>query len=888
MERVKPMVKWSVWLVFCWLMACSPGAAFASVRPNPPALNLPSQVAGGGGYAFQEAFPGLPSVNVVSFAIPPGETNRLFLADKAGIIWVITNLASPNLSVFLDLSAKTVTDSECGLTGVAFHPWYSLNGQFYVFYSTLTTTPLGTGLHQRVAQFSVDFDNPNQALPDSEVPLITQYDRDPEHQGGTLQFGPDGYLYIGVGDEGGNFDSFNNAQRIDGNFFSGILRIDVDRLSENIPPNPHPAVNPGTYFVPADNPFWGLTSFRGQTVDPQEIRTEFYAIGFRNPFRFAFDPVSHELFVNDVGQNEREEIDRAQAGGNYGWHFYEGTLPSPAYPPVEPLEFQSPTYEYQHEGLKIAITAGLPYRGTKYPELDGAYVFFDFGGSMGILRNDRAAGWINQWLPDGLAPSGVSDLIVLPSSGDILIGDYLFGAIYRLIPNRAQATTVPAKLSQTGIFEDLTSLTPTPGLEPYEVNVPFWSDGATKRRWFALPSTNAYLTYTSAGAWQSPSGTVWVKHFNLDVLSNSIPTTRKIETRVLVRTDTGVYGATYQWRDDQSDADLVPAGGSNSAFWVNRGGTNHLQTWHFPAQSECTTCHNSLAGFSLGFNTPQLNRSVVYDDIYTNQIAAWADAGYFSNPPVAPAYERSLKPLDSPGTSRRWLARSFLAANCSACHFPNGPTRATWDARPEPDLSDLGIVGVSALENLSDPYNVETDDIVSPGNLDTSVLYRRLADFAPYHMPPLATKELDTVALPMLAGWITNDLVVHQSYQTWVQTYFPSNAPPSVVSPTADPDGDGLPNMAEWLLSQDPTNPRSTWSWSIQAENDGFHLQFLRLADVAFQIEVSDSAGIEANWQPLAVPGNEWQVTANRVPVDLVLPTPSTGQAFYRVTMSEP
>ncbi len=888
MEQVKQMEKWFARLLLYWALACSQGITFGTIRPDPPVLNLPPQVADPGAYSFQEAFPGLPTVNVVSFAIPPGETNRLFLADKAGVIWVITNLASPNLSVFLDLSDRTVTDSECGLTGLAFHPWYSLNGQFYVFYSTLTTTALGTGLHQRVAQFSADFDNPNQALPNSEIPLITQYDRNPEHQGGTLQFGPDGYLYIGVGDEGGDFDSFDNAQRIDGNFFSAILRIDVDMLSKNIPPNPHPAVNPGTYFVPADNPFFGMTSFRGQAVNPPEIRTEFYAIGFRNPFRFAFDPVSHELFVNDVGQNEREEIDRVQAGGNYGWHFFEGTLPSPAYPPADPLEFQPPTYEYQHEGLKIAITAGLPYRGTKYPELDGTYVFFDFGGTMGILHKDMVAGWINQWVPDGFTPSGVSDLIVLPSTGDILIGDYLFGTIYRLVPNQAQGGALPSQLSQTGIFDNLTYLTPTPGLEPYEVNVPFWSDGAAKRRWFGLPSTDAYFTYTSAGAWQSPSGTVWVKHFDLDVLSNSIPTTRKIETRVLVRTDTGVYGATYQWRDDQTDADLVPSSGNNTAFWVNRDGTNHLQTWHFPAQSECATCHNSMAGFSLGFNTPQLNRSVVYNDIFTNQIAAWADAGYFSNPPVAPAYERSLSPLDSPATSRRWLARSFLAANCTACHFPNGPTRATWDARPEPDLSDLGIVGVTAMESLSDPYNVEPDYIVSPGDLDTSALYRRLADMAPYHMPPLATTELDTVALPILAGWITNDLVVHQSYQAWAQTYFPSNAPPTQVGQNADPDGDGLTNMAEWLLSEDPRNPRPTWSWGIQAETDGFHLQYLRLADVAFQIEVSATAGVEANWQPLAVPGNEWQVTAYPVPVDLIIPPPLSGQAFYRVKISEP
>lgn len=888
MERVRQLQTRVARFLVCWALASLLGPTFGAVRPVAPTLNLPSQVADPGAYSFEAAFPTLPPVHIVSFAIPPGDTNRLFLADKAGIIWVITNLANPNLSVFLDLSSKTVTESECGLTGLAFHPWYGLNGQFYVFYSTLTDTTQGSGLHQRVAQFTVDADNPNQAHADSEIPLITQYDRDPEHQGGTLQFGPDGYLYIGVGDEGGDFDSFNNAQRIDGNFFSAILRIDVDRLSQNPPPNPHPAVNPGTYNVPSDNPFFGLTSFRGQAVEPRQIRTEFFAIGFRNPFRFSFDPVSRELFVNDVGQNQREEINRVQAGGNYGWHFFEGTLPSPAFPPADPLEFQPPVYEYQHAGLKLAITAGLPYRGSKYPDLYGAYVFFDFGGSMGVLRQDRLSGWNNQWLPGGITPSGVSDLIVLPATGDILIGDYFFGAISRLVPNRTQGGLLPQQLSQSGIFADLTQLTPTPGLEPYEVNVPFWSDGAAKRRWFALPSTNAYLTYTNVGAWQSPPGTVWVKHFDLDVLSNSVPVKRKVETRILVRTDSGVYGATYQWREDQTDADLVSASGADTQFWVNRAGTNHLQTWHFPSHGECITCHNSSAGFSLGFNTPQLNRSVAHDNLLTNQIAAWAASGYFANPPVAPAFERSLSPLDSTNTSRRWLARSFLAANCTACHFPNGPTRATWDARPEPDLSNLGIVGVQALDNISDAYNVIPDYIAAPGNLDSSTLYRRLTDLAPYHMPPLASTEIDSPALPIVAGWITNDLVVHQSYQSWVQTSFPSNAPPSVTKPTADPDGDGLTNTAEWLLSEDPLNPKSNWALAVRAETDGAHLQFLRLADVAFQVEVSSNFGAEASWQPLAVPGNEWQVTASNVPVDLVIPPPQTGQAFYRVKISEP
>lgn len=871
-----------------WIFLVFLGPFIRAERPSPPLLHLPASLASSDKYAFEFAFPTLPPVAMVGFACPPDDTNRLFLIEKTGIIWVITNLAKPDLTVFLDLSSRTVTDSECGLTGLAFHPWYSFNGQFYVFYSTLATTALGKGLHQRVAKFIVDPNDPNRALPDSEVPLITQFDRDPEHQGGTLQFGPDGYLYIGVGDEGGSFDSFGNSQRIDGNFFSALLRIDVDMLGQNVPPNPHPAVHPGTYLVPADNPFFGLSSFEGHPVEPQNIRTEFYAIGFRNPFRFAFDPLTRELYVNDVGQNRREEINRVQPGGNYGWAFFEGTIENPLNPGVDPRAFQGPIYEYEHDGLHIAITAGLPYRGTKFPELYGTYLYFDFAGSLGMLQRDPVAGWVNRWLPGALTPSGVTDLIVQPGTGDILLADYVFGVVARMVRQPSGGGFLPSHLSETGVFSDMASLKPTPGLEPYEVNVPFWSDGAIKRRWFSLPTSDSYLSYTNAGAWQAPSGTVWVKHFDLPVLGNGTVAPRRVETRLLVRTDTGIYGASYRWRDDQTDADLVPEAGANSTFQVLRNGTNHNQTWHFPALSECATCHNAPAGYSLGFNSAQLNRSVVKNGTAVNQITALSDAGYFADPPVAPEYSRSLAPLDDPATSRRWLARSFLAANCTACHFPSGPTRATWDARPELELSDLGIIGAAAFDNVSDPFTSVTNYIVQPGDLTISTLYRRLADDAPYHMPPLATTELDTAVLPLLAGWITNDLVFHSDYATWVGQHFPPGTPAHLTQPASDPDNDGLANEAEWLLSENPLDSNRAWKWTISMESDGVHLRYIRRADVAFQVEVSPTAGVESNWQVLPVPGNEWQVTAKDTPVDLLLPSTYLATTFYRVKIFEP
>jgi glucose/arabinose dehydrogenase len=258
-------------------------------------------------YGFQvvKAFGDLLFPSPVAIVTPPDETNRLFIVEQRGRIAVITNLAQPTRSVFLDLTARVTTDAingdERGLLGLAFHPGYATNGYFFVYYSTTTNTALGVGLHERLARFQVSPGDPQRARPDSELPLITQFDEAANHNGGDLHFGPDGYLYISLGDGGGLYDAFGNSQRIDKGFHSGIIRLDVDQRPGNLPPNPHAAVNTNAtgaanYFVPADNPWIGATSFNTRAVDPQKVRTEFWAVGLRNPWRMSFDPVTGLLY----------------------------------------------------------------------------------------------------------------------------------------------------------------------------------------------------------------------------------------------------------------------------------------------------------------------------------------------------------------------------------------------------------------------------------------------------------------------------------------------------------------------------------------------------------------------------------------------------------------
>src|SRR3954465_16004801 len=181
------------------------------------------------------AFPGLPSLSApVCIASPAGETNRLFICEHVGNIVVVTNLAAPNRTVFMNLTSRVTLSGEAGLCGLAFHPGYATNGFFYVFYSGQTNG----GLCEFVSRFHVSAANTNQGDLTSETKLFAQPDREDNHNGGDLHFGPDGYLYISVGDEGMQYNGHNNAQHINSNFFSGILRIDVDKLPGSLPPNP--------------------------------------------------------------------------------------------------------------------------------------------------------------------------------------------------------------------------------------------------------------------------------------------------------------------------------------------------------------------------------------------------------------------------------------------------------------------------------------------------------------------------------------------------------------------------------------------------------------------------------------------------------------------------
>lgn len=335
-------------------------------------------------FSLVEAFPNLSFSNPVDLQTARDGTNRLFVVEQQGRIIVFENNHNTTAKkVFLDITDRVAWGGEMGLLGLAFHPQFSSNGYFYVNYTA--NNPRRT----IVSRFQVSSTNPDSADKNSELILLTFNQPYSNHNGGCLAFGPDGYLYIATGDGGSAGDPQNNAQNIT-NLLGKILRIDVNNQQA-----------PLNYSIPLDNPFVN-------SPDPN-VRKEIYAYGLRNPWRFSFDPVTNKLWCADVGQYDWEEIDLIENGGNYGWRCYEGNHPYNLSGCSGNYIF--PIYEYSHiEG--ISITGGYVYRGNQFTELNGKYIYGDFGSKKVWALSYDGSTTSNELLavcPQAISSFGIDD-----------------------------------------------------------------------------------------------------------------------------------------------------------------------------------------------------------------------------------------------------------------------------------------------------------------------------------------------------------------------------------------------------------------------------------------------------------------------------------------------
>ncbi|MDO6437226.1 PQQ-dependent sugar dehydrogenase [Cyclobacterium sp. 1_MG-2023] len=305
-----------------------------------------------GTLSIVEAFPELSFTRPVDFQQATDDSNRLFVVEQRGVISVFENdEKTAAKTTFLAIEDRVEdSDNEEGLLGLAFHPDFESNGYFYVNYTASNPD------RSVISRFNLSSTNPNEADPNSELVLLEYEQPYGNHNGGQIAFGPDYYLYIGVGDGGKSGDPHGHGQNRS-TLLGNILRIDVDQENGD-----------KHYSIPEDNPFVGNT---------EGFKEEIYAYGMRNPWRFSFDSATDQLWVADVGQNSYEEIDIVKNGGNYGWNTMEGFHCFKA-DECEQENLELPIWEYDRDEGDISITGGFVYHGAAIEQLQGLYIYADY------------------------------------------------------------------------------------------------------------------------------------------------------------------------------------------------------------------------------------------------------------------------------------------------------------------------------------------------------------------------------------------------------------------------------------------------------------------------------------------------------------------------------
>ncbi|WP_435018161.1 PQQ-dependent sugar dehydrogenase [Tundrisphaera sp. TA3] len=725
--------------------------------------------ASAGGWEAVPAFPNLTFQDPVFVTQAPGGF-RLYVCGRQGIIESFENMPTVSTkATFLDIRGRCQGWDDSGLLGLAFHPEFGRpdspnRGYFYVAYNyTDRPTPgpdrpdTETPTCNRLSRFTVP-DGAEAADPDSELVLIDQRNDTLWHNGGGLFFHPeDGFLYLSIGDEG---HDTGNTQKIDRDLFSGVIRIDVDCRGEGISHPPPKQPRTGTtahYFIPDDNPWVGV---------PDALE-EFWCIGLRSPHRMTYDPVGRRIWLGDVGEGAREEINLIERGGNYQWRFKEGTVDGRPARPAEVIGREiPPIHEYSHADGN-AVIGGYAYRGREHSRsLRGKYIFGDVNGCVWALTEKPGARpsvvllCTLPTIPSNSYGTGLSSFGE-DADGELLLcqmGDH--GQIFKLARADPAGMALPAMLSATGAFRDLRTLDPAPGLIPYDVNAPLWSDGAAKKRWIAVPNAGApygegeRIGFSASGEWTFPVGTVFVKHFELDTDETADGPPRRLETRLMVLAEGGMaYGATYRWNDAQDDAERLDDDRTET-FTIRTAEGPREQSWYYPNPRDCMTCHNPQAGYVLGVKTRQLNGPMAYAGTgrEDNQIRAWNRVGLF-HPELAEADIPRLPRLvpigraDAPLEDR---VRSYLDANCAHCHRPNG-VRARFDARFDTAMAEQGLVD----GEIAHAFGLGDVRVVMARDPARSVLHRRMESRDPsLQMPPLARNVPDAKALAVIREWI--------------------------------------------------------------------------------------------------------------------------------------
>jgi uncharacterized repeat protein (TIGR03806 family) len=687
-------------------------------------------------FRAQNAFPKLRFHEPLVLAQVPGQP-RLAVAERPGRVLTFDNRRDV-------AAAELMLDIKRTVYGMALHPQFATNGYFYL---TSIVDPAESPRGSRISRFTVSRPDqlPLHADADSEK-VIFEWPSG-GHNGGCLQFGPDGFLYLATGDGSGIADQLETGQDLT-DLLGAIVRIDVDR----------PDGGRG-YGIPADNPF----------VDLPRARPEIFSYGHRQVWRFSFDRQGR-LWAGEVGQDLWEMIYIVQKGGNYRWSVQEGAHPFRPERKRGPTPILAPLVEHPHSDFR-SITGGYVVESARIPELRGTYIYGDYDtGRIWGLKYDGKAVSEHRELDD-------TQLRVVAfgqdTAGEVFLVDFAGGGIHWLVPappTLESTADFPRKLSQTGLFASTKELTPAPGLIPYSVNSELWSDGAIKERYLAIPGEEKIEFDTvlypngAPGAepgWRFPHDTVLVKTFALELEPGKPESRRRLETRLLHHKhmpgteeygDQYWLGYTYVWNDEQTDAELLGPQGLDRKFTIHERGATREQTWHFPSRAECTLCHTMAAKYALGVNTLQMNRDHNYGGVVANQLETLNHIGIFTEPMPKPAshYPR-LADYRDPSQDLHLRARSYLHSNCSHCHRKWGGGNAEFILLASLSLKETGILGTRAGQGS---FDIPEARIVQPGRPDKSLIHVRMGKLGLGRMPHVASNVIDKDALQLLEAWI--------------------------------------------------------------------------------------------------------------------------------------